>query len=503
MLRILGSKKRLCRGLNRRDVLNIGSCGLGALTLSQLLGEPTAQAKAAAHTATFGQAKRVILLYLAGAASQLETFDPKPDAAAEVRGEHKAIQAAIPGVRISEHLPQIARIMDRMTLIRSMSHDNNNHSNVFTLTGHPAVDFQSETHPLDTRHHPFFGSVLDYLAERRSPDALSPGIPRNLALPFRFSKFNPLFQRSGPYGGFLGRGYDPVYTEFDGEAKREVERVGIFGVSNSKEKDPFVSVKPGLKFAVSGAAQQHPGLTLDRLNRRKSLLGQLESQQRTFEDSQAIASLSRHQQMAWSLLRSQEIREALDISREPMSRRERYGMNLFGQAVLAGRRLLEAGGRVVSIFWDEYKVVNTAWDTHFNLYKRLNDELLPGLDSALSALIIDLEERGLLDETLVLVLTEHGRTPKIIERAKTPGRDHWSNAYCNLLSGAGLNPGQVLGSSDSQAAYVQSNPISPMDVLATMYHLVGIDEHTTIPGRADRPMPLVANGRVLHEILNG
>jgi arylsulfatase A-like enzyme len=176
-------------------------------------------------------------------------------------------------------------------------------------------------------------------------------------------------------------------------------------------------------------------------------------------------------------------------------------MNLFGQAVLAGRRLLEAGGRVVSVFWDEYKVVNTAWDTHFNLYKRLDNELLPGLDSALSALIIDLEERGLLDDTLVLVLTEHGRSPKIIERANTPGRDHWSNAYCNLLSGAGLNRGQVLGSSDSQAAYVHSNPVNPMDILATMYHLVGIDAHTTIPDRAGRPVPLVADGRVLHELL--
>ena len=503
MLRVLGSTKRTCSGFSRRDVLNVGACGLGALTLPQLFAARSAQSSDVPRSATFGQAKRVILLYLAGAASQLETFDPKPDAAAEVRGEHDAIATAIPSVRISEHLPQLAGIMDRLTLVRSMTHDNNNHSNVFTLTGNPAVDFQSETHPLDTRHHPFFGSVLDYLADRQSPSDLAPAIPRNLALPFRFSKFNPLFQRSGPYGGFLGRGYDPVFTEFEGESQREVERIGTFGVGSSRKKDPFLSVKPDLTFAVSGAAQGQPGLTLDRLDKRKSLLSQLESNRRSFEESRVGESLSRHQQMAWSLLESKEIREALDISREPMSHRERYGMNLFGQAVLAGRRLLEAGGRVVSVFWDEYKVVNTAWDTHFNLYKRLNNELLPGLDSALSALIIDLEERGLLDETLVLVLTEHGRTPKIAERAGTPARDHWSTAYCNLLAGAGLNRGQVLGSSDSQAAYVKSDPVNPMDILATMYHLVGIDAHTTIPDRTGRPVPLVANGKVLNELLVG
>lgn len=501
MLRVLGSTKKLCGGMSRRDVLNVGALGVGALSLSQLLECNESMAAGRAQPATFGQAKRVMLLYLAGAASQFETFDPKPDAPAEVRGEHEAISTAIPGVRISEHLPQIAGVMDRFALVRSMTHDNNNHSNVFTLTGHPAVNFQSETHPFDTRHHPFFGSVLDYLADRQSPDAAPPAIPRNLALPYKFSKHNPLFHRSGPYGGFLGRGYDPLFTEFVGEAQREVERVGVFGVGRSKVKDPFVAVQPDLSFSVSEAAQEQVDLNLDRLNRRQSLLEQVDSQRRSLESSRVAESLSRHQQMAWSLLNSHEIREALDIAREPMPARERYGMNLFGQAVLAGRRLLEAGGRVVSVFWDEYKVVNTAWDTHFNLYQRLDNELLPGLDSALSALILDLEDRGLLDETLVLVLTEHGRTPKIIERAGAPGRDHWSNVYCNLLAGAGLNRGQVLGSSDSRAAFVKSNPINPMDILATMYHLAGIDAHTTIRDRDGRPTPLVANGRVLTELL--
>lgn len=498
MLRILGSSKQLCRDVSRRDVLHIGSLGVGALTLSRLLAENECHADGATRPATFGRAKQVILLYLAGAASQFETFDPKPDAPVEVRGEHDSIGTVLPGIRVDEHLPQVARIMDRLTLIRSMNHSNNNHSNVFTLTGHPAVNFQSETQPFDTRHHPFFGSVLDYLAERDSPSKGPPAIPQNVSLPFRFSKYNPLFHRAGPYGGFLGRGFDPVFTKFDGHGQREVVRTGTFGVGSSNEKDPFVSIAPEIKFAVSDSPAL---LTLDRLDRRRDLLNQLESQRRNLEASPVAESLNRHQEMAWSLVGSPRIREALDVSREPMSRREQYGMNLFGQAVLTGRRLLEAGGRVVSVFWDEYNVVNTAWDTHFNHFKRLGNELLPGLDSALSALILDLEQSGLLDETLVLCLTEHGRTPQITERAGSVGRDHWSNSYCNVMAGAGLKKGQVLGSSDSQGGFVTRDPVNPMDVLATMYHLVGVDAHTTIPDRQGRPVPLVANGRILTELL--
>lgn len=502
MFRVLGSTKRLCSGLSRRDVLRVGSLGFGALTLPQLLQQTEVRAEQSAISATFGRAKRVILLYLAGAASQLETFDPKPDAPVETRGEHDSIETVLPGVRVDEHLPKVAGIMDRITLIRSMTHTNNNHSNIFTLTGHAAVNFQSETQPFDPQHHPFFGSVLDYLAHREFPQAAPPEIPRNLALPFQFSKYNPLFRRAGPYGGFLGRGYDPVFTEFEGEATRTVSRKGTFGQGSFEIQDPFLGVKEDVRFLISGTGRR-PGLTLDRLNRRRSLLDQLEEQRRTFDRSKAAESLTRHQQMAWSLVASPRIREALDISREPMARRERYGMNLFGQAVLTGRRLLEAGGRVVSVFWDEYKIVNTAWDTHFNIFSRLGNELLPGLDSALSALVLDLEDRGMLEDTLVMCLTEHGRTPKVTERFGTVGRDHWSSVYCNLLAGAGLQRGRVFGSSDKHGSFVGQDPVNPMDVLATMYHLVGIEAHTTVPDVQSRPVPLVADGRVLHEVLSG
>jgi arylsulfatase A-like enzyme len=176
-------------------------------------------------------------------------------------------------------------------------------------------------------------------------------------------------------------------------------------------------------------------------------------------------------------------------------------MTLFGQSTLAGRRLLEAGATLVSVFWDEYGPANTAWDTHFNHYERLKDELLPGLDSALSALIADLEERGMFDDTLIMCLTEHGRTPKITLTRRGVGREHWSNVYCNLLAGGGISRGRVVGSSDRNGGFVKDDPVSPKDVLTTMYHLMGVDPHTTIRTPVGQPLPLVSGGNVLWQML--
>ena len=185
-------------------------------------------------------------------------------------------------------------------------------------------------------------------------------------------------------------------------------------------------------------------------------------------------SLDRFAGMAYSLMTSRKLRDALDVQQEPMALREQYGMNLFGQSALTGRRLLEAGCRLVSVFWDEYKVVNTAWDTHFNHFSRLGNELLPGFDMGMSALLTDLDERGLLDETLVMCLTEHGRSPKVNNLGRGGGRDHWSKAYSVMLAGAGISGGTVVGASDETGAYVRYRPVSPEDILATMYHLKGV-----------------------------
>ncbi len=500
MLRILGSANPFQHALSRREVLLVGGLAGGALSLPQWL---RAESLTASETvdATFGRAKRIILLYLQGAASQYETWDPKPDAPAEVRGKWGGTATSVPGTFVCDQLPRIARLADRIAIVRSMTHEYNNHSNLYTLTGYPAVDFTSETNPLDSRHFPFFGSVLDYLADRQSPNAL-PDVPRNIGLPWKFSAYSPVFRRAGPYGAFLGHGYDPVWTEFDGEATKSVPRVSFFhALKNVDVADPFLGIRADDRLRVSKDARLQSALTLDRLDRRRSLQEQLDDEVRRFSESRAGESVDRFTGMAYSLLTSEKLRQALDVGEEPQPLREQYGMTLFGQAVLTGRRLLEAGCRLVSVFWDEYKVVNTAWDTHFDHFTRLGDELLPGFDAAVSSLLTDLGERGLLDETLVLCLTEHGRTPKLSSEDRGGGRDHWSRAYSVMLAGAGIRPGTVVGATNADGGFVQDRPTSPEDILATVYHLAGVDPESTIPDRLGRPVRIVNNGAVVGELL--
>lgn len=505
MLRILGSANPFGRECDRREVMRIGALGAAALSLPELMFLEAAAATNGQRPvdSAFGKARRIVLLYLQGAASQFETWDPKPLAPEEIRGKWGAIGTSVPGVSIGDQLPRLAQLVDRLAIVRSMTHEHNNHSNLYTMTGSPAVDFNSETNPLDSRHQPFFGSVLDYL-EDRSSSAEPPELPRNIGLPFRFSTFSPVFRRAGPYGSFLGHGYDPVWTEFEGRATGKVARVSFFdGFKDVDVEDPFLGITPESRLRVSRDAQLRPELTLDRLSSRRTLLQQLDDQNRLLNETLAAKSLDRFTEMAYSFITSQKLRDALDIGREPMSLRERYGMTLFGQAALTSRRLLEAGCRLVSVFWDEYKVVNTAWDTHFDHFTRLGNELLPGFDAAVSSLLLDLEDRGMLDDTLVLCLTEHGRTPKINKSDRGGGRDHWSKAYSVMLAGAGIRPGTVVGASDAMGAFVKDRPVSPQDILATVYHLKGIDPTTTIPDRLQRPVHLVDGGNVVDELLHG
>ena len=458
MLRILGSAKTLCDSVTRREMLRVGGISAVSLGLTDLwklqavqAGQGTPTTAAALNPAgNFGRAKRIILLYLYGAAAQHETFDPKPKAPLEVRGIFRPIETAVPGVQICEHLPKIARIVDRVAIVRSMTHPYNIHSAAYTLTGVEKVDIPMELGPYDQRHWPFFGSVLDYLAVKQHPKAPPPEVPRSIGLPFQFSYRCPEFKRGGPYGGFLGRAFNPVWTEFEGEATKVIERWR--GDVDVPVREPYLGITPQSRFTVSESARLLPEITLDRLERRRSLVAQFDERRRSLDSSMnrgpSGGNLDRFQQMAYSLITSRRLRDALDVSREPAELRERYGMTLFGQATLAGRRLLEAGATLVSVFWDEIQTGNSAWDTHFSHYERLKDELLPGLDSALSALILDLESRGMLDDTLVMVLTEHGRTPKISDTVRGAGREHWSSVYCSLLAGGGIARGTVVGSSD-------------------------------------------------------
>lgn len=492
MLRILGTERRLCDAMSRRELLRVG--GLSSLGLADIFRARDVQAAGGGRAATFGRAKRIILLYLYGAAAQHELYDPKPQAPAEIRGEFGPISTTVPGVHICEHLPQLARVADRVTFIRSMTHPYNIHSAAYTMTGIETVDIPMELGPYDSRHWPFFGSVLEYLSRPSRRE-----IPFNIALPFLFSSRCAEFDRGGPYGGFLGRAYNPVWTEFEGKPTRTVNRWR--GDADQPVADPYLGVSPEGRFTVSKAARPQPEITLDRLDRRRSLLEQLDAARRSLDGSRAAQDLDRFQQMAFSLMTSRKLRDALNVQKEPPDVRRQYGMTLFGQAALAGRRLLEAGATLVTVIWDEIGTANSAWDTHFNHYERLGGELLPGLDQTLPALILDLESRGMLDDTLVMCLTEHGRTPKLHSKPRGVGREHWSNVYCNLLAGGGVSRGRVVGASDAHGAYVKDDPVSPKDVLCTMYHLMGIDPHTTIPDKLGRPLPLVSGGRVLEQML--
>jgi hypothetical protein len=499
MLRILGSTQPFRGPRTRRQVLQIGAASLGLPELLRHESLPAADRKDKPRS--FGRVKNVLLLYLQGAASQLETWDPKPEAPVEIRGQWKATSTSAPGVFVCDQLPKISTIAHRLAIVRSMTHPYNNHSNLYTLSGAPAVDFTSETNPHDIRHRPFFASVLDYLADQagtRDPN----DVPRNIALPWRFSSFSPFVRRAGPYATFLGHGYNPVWTEFQGEATKNVPRVSFFhAFGDVSVKDPYLGITPESRLRISQVAQLRDGITLDRLNRRRSLVEQFDDQQRHLSETIAGRGHDRFMGKAYSMISSPKVPVALDVGQEPMDVRERYGMTLFGQSVLTARRLLEAGCRIVSVFWDEYEVINTAWDTHFDHFTRLGNELLPGFDAAVSSLIADMEQRGLLDDTLILCLTEHGRTPKIDSHIRGGGRDHWSQVYSVMLAGAGIRAGTIVGASDASAGSVLDRPVTPEDILATMYHLMGIDPATTIPDRRQRPVHLVDHGTVIDELL--
>jgi hypothetical protein len=468
MLRILGSRSRLCDGITRRDALHAGALTLAGLSLPDLLA---AESSRPARAAGFGVAKSCIILHLYGSPPQHETFDPKPDSDSTVRGDLKPIATSVPGLHIGELLPRTAARMDRVTLIRSMTHPYPIHGVAYALTGVPKIDIPMELNPRDSRHWPYIGSVLDHIERGRR------GLPKHVGLPWKLSSRAEPFRRAGPYGGFLGAGFDPVWAEFHGKATAT---------------DPQNGIDADMRFQVTPPGEVP--ITLDRLDKRKSLLEQLESKRRKVD---AVgAAYARQQQMALGLLTSSKLVQALDVRREPARLRERYGMTLFGQSVLTARRLVEAGVRLMTVFWDEFKEANSAWDTHVNQYSRLKDGLCPGFDAAFSSLLDDLKARGLFDSTLIVVTTEHGRTPKL-NKAAGGGREHWSGAYGTILAGAGIKQGLAYGSTDREAGFPKDNPVSPKDVLATMYHLLGVPPETHLRDREGRPIPLVADGKVL------
>ena len=482
MLRAFGSSRSSPDQLHRRNLLRAGGLSLLGSPLASAIAR--GESKTSTALPTFGRAKRCLLLYIYGAWSQLDTFDPKPNAPESIRGEFGTIASKLTGVRTCEHLPRSANVLDRCTLIRSMAHPWNIHSASYTLTGNPDTE-RIEGRQRNPDQWPYIGGVIDYFASRGEFGPRPRGVPSNVMLPWRQSLYARPNKRSGTFGGFLGTGYDPLWTEFRGDAPQD---------------DPFREITPEsrLEFGSTGGAD----LTLDTLDRRRALLTHFEKRTAELERSPAARDYSRQREVALEFLSTSKARDALRLEHEPMSLRDDYGMTLFGQSCLSARRLLEADVKFVTVVWDEYGQTDESWDTHYDHHSRMKDFLLPAFDKAFSALMLDLDRRGLLDDTLVMCLSEHGRTPTFdITATGAPGRGHWSRAYCQLFAGAGVPRGQVVGATDAIAGDVIERPIDPKDILRTAYHLLGVDANRELLASPGRPVPLVAGGRVVSELL--
>lgn len=475
MLTILGRQRTTCGGVSRREVLQAGGAGLLGLSLPRLLAAESAQPPFAG-----ARAKSVIFLFLFGGPSQLETFDMKPEAPEKIRGPFRPVPSRTPGLLISEHLGRCAAISDRFSVIRTMTHKYNDHSTAghYIQTGSPwhiPVGGGFNATPDDW---PSIGSVVEYLSQR-APRTRPRELPDYVVLPNflgRIQTYSTQLRRPGEYAGWLGRGYDPVTTAID---KRDPKDNPYFRDCTDDE----------LTFQLNGLVADD-ALTLDRLSRRRTLLEQFDSE-RAAIDNAAHLAYGKFQQRALDLVTSPRTRQALDLRAEPAALRDRYGRHLFGQSTLMARRLVEAGVRFVTVHWDCPD--GYSWDSHIHS-NDVEKHLLPGLDQALSALLVDLEERGLLDETLVVCLGEMGRTP-------TPnaswGRNHWSTLFPAVLAGAGIRGGAVYGESDKDAAYPVTNPTAPEDLAATIYHALGIDSQIRLPDRQGRPVHMIEGGRPL------
>jgi uncharacterized protein (DUF1501 family) len=450
----------------RREFLRAGSLTLFGLGLPGLL-----EARAAAPRPA-GSAKACIVLFMWGGPAHQDTWDPKPDAPDAYRGEFATIPTAVPGLRVCEHLPQLARRADRLCVIRSMTHTDVNHTTAthHLLTGRPAP-----AGPL-TDDWPNYGAVLAKLGRGKGP--LPPYVSMMPVVPDGAPRF--VEQSHGQGAGLLGPAYNPM--RIDADASSPDYRVGEFALR--ADLDP------------------------DRLRGREGLLRSLGTQVRKLEADAEVGAMGGHYDRAFALLGAPAVTRAFDLSREPLRVRERYGMNRHGQSVLQARRLVEAGVPLVTVFWPNDGITNVSvyWDTHNRNFLDLKTRLCPVADRAFSALLDDLAARGMLDETLVVWTGEMGRTPRVGQSvvggagAGKDGRDHWGKVFTSVLAGGGVTGGAVYGSSDRYAAEPASNPTTPADLAATIYHLLGVDPRSEIRDRLGRPLTL-CDGRVLDTLL--
>lgn len=469
MTRTVSTRPGPPNGTSRRELLRAGGLGLmGGLSLPRLL-----QVAAASPAALRGRARSVILLNLFGGPPHQDMFDLKPDAPDTVRGEFRPISTSLPGVQICELLPKTARLMDRATLIRTYSHRYNSHNPYNVLTGFDLGN-DAQNYFAKRTDHPGIGAVCQYFGLGSSE------IPPYVILP-AFPGYTQALRRAGPYGGYLGSQYDPLFTmcepTFARESTGDYDSVEAMGV-------PF---PPSLEVI--------PEITPARLESRQALLARVGHRLSLPESGLAVRRADESSRKAFALLTSAKTRDAFDLSLESEALRDEYGRNLWGSGVLMARRLIEAGSRFVNVHW-EAKGGNH-WDLHANNFGMLR-VLLPQLDRLISALVLDLEQRGLLDETLVIVMGEMGRSPKINGNA---GRDHWPQCGFCLMFGGGTKRGCVIGATDAQAAWPADRPVSAGDMAATIYHLLGVDPELTVPDLSGRPIPISHGGEPVWEML--
>lgn len=443
-------------GLSRREVLQAGYSGLLGLGLPALMaGRPPSAEASNARTP-----KSMVIVFLTGACSHHDTFDMKPDAPAEIRGEFQQIATSIPGYQICEHLPQLAERAHKYAVLRSLSHSDNNHlmSTHHVLTGEkqPGGFFDKVASRDDW---PSYSSALSFLRPRND------GLPTGVNLP-TFLREGPLTW-PGQHAGFLGQSFDP--WQITGDPQQKDFRVDALTLA--------------------------PGIDVSRLDRRQSLLGDVNRQQSQLEEVAQSLRLQKDQQLAFSMLTSSKLSQAFDLQRESDAVRDRYGRNTTGQSLLLARRLIQSGVPIVQA--NIGRVQN--WDNHGNIFPTLKDRLLPPLDRGVSALLDDFESLGLLQDTLVMMLGEFGRTPKI---NKERGRDHWGPCFFGLFAGAGVRGGQVIGRSDETGAYPATRAFSPNDVGATVYHLLGIAPEAEVHDRLGRPVRL-NRGEVIESLFTG
>ncbi len=447
--------------------LRAGLIGPLGLSLPQLLAARQSHAAVASSSNTFGRAKSIIFLWLQGGPPQHETFDPKPDAPVEIRGEFQPIATNVPGIQFCELLPRTARIADKLAIIRSLHTNDNNHdvSGYWVLTGNSyGPGSARQIKPTDW---PYFGSIVKRLKpSERLPALSSVWVPDIMRL-------NENVTPAGQTAGFLGAQWEP--ERFVGDPAASDYRID------------------GLQLPVEISAL--------RADRRLDLLAQINRQLDAQQRAQDLATYNQLRQQAYDLVTSGDARAAFRVDQESPQTRDRYGRHSWGQTVLLARRLIEAGVRLVHVNWPreagDNAVNNPMWDTHSKNADRLQDCLCPQFDITFTTLIEDLEQRGLLDETLVVAIGEFGRTPKINREG---GRDHWGPVFSCALAGAGISGGQVYGASDKNGAYPTVDPTHPHDLVATLFHLLGIDPAGMFYDRFDRPHP-ICKGKPLARLL--